>query len=1240
MDFTLSQQRAIKAEGHNILVSASAGSGKTSVLTERVLQKLRGQTDSHRLSEIDRLLILTFTEAAAKEMKERIQQKIRAAIKTENVAAIKKHLLTQQLKLGTADISTIDSFCLKFVQTYYYKAKIDPGFSILADSTQAEMLREQVWDSLSEELYGSDAGFLDLAANFFGKTDEQKLYELVMKTYDFANVNPNPQAWLQNLASNYHLEDDDFSQSSFFKEKYRPLLLQKLRQVLVKLDQAFNLMLDPENETMMFFADFLAEERAQVKLIEQTLSTGKYEEIRQVLAGFTAEKWPNKSKGLSEAQKALKKQAKDLRDQAKKQLEDCQQCVQTDEATLTTMFFASEKLVNKLGEVVQKFSERYQAEKLRRQLLEFNDLEHYTYDILAQNKDIRADLRARYDEIMVDEYQDTNKLQESILQLFAKEEPGNMFMVGDVKQSIYQFRLADPTLFLEKYARYADDTQSGERIILKENFRSVANVAQVTNLIFSQIMDQEIGEIAYDDNAQLVYGSSDYPTDDKSKAAFKAQVMLYYQDSSTKATQPLKMRWENQEPMQADFTIDSKAQGEMMMVAQKIKQMQAEGYQIYDRKLQTMRPVKYSDFAILSQTRNSHLILAGELEKRGIPYHVQKAENYFKTTEISLMLSLLEVIDNPRQDIPLVAVLRSPLVGLNENELALLRINDRSGDFYQALQTFIGKKANQSSNPAVYEKVTHFLDQLTRFRTKARQNDLADLIWDIYEETGFLEYVTGMPGGRQRALNLHALYDRAASYEKSSFKGLFQFIYFIKKMQEKDDDLASVVDQSGEDQVQIMTIHASKGLQFPIVFLIDMNHGFNKQDQKNAYLLSETDGIGIDWVDEEHNIKYETPVKLVVKKASDRKLAAEKMRLLYVAITRAEQVLVLTASYDDQAKAQKVWEKAQASTDLLLNDDVREQNDNFMAWVLPALARTKAFTKTAWTLPELDEKFKADITLTEVNQADLKDQETPDTGAIEAWLDQQLAQPADVKDTEAVKEMLLYKYPHEALTKTAAYQSVSEIKTLFADPDQLEMSALDLQDVLEDKKAHRFSQKLGLPNFMTAEQKVTGAQIGTATHLIFKLLDLSQKPTSKRIEAQIEACVANQLITPQVAAKMSVDKILHFYDSALGQDVLQHQATLKREQPFSMLLPANMIFNEIQEDDPILIHGIVDGYFETDNGFVLFDYKTDQNPLEDIKKKYAGQLRLYEKALQYILKIPAQGKYLYSLSHGEIIEVD
>ncbi|KRK45484.1 helicase-exonuclease AddAB subunit AddA [Dellaglioa algida] len=1243
--FTPSQQRAIDESGTDILVSASAGSGKTRVLVERVIKKILAKTN------IDDLLVVTFTEAAAKEMRQRIQVALQKAINETDNREDKQHLVDQLMRLPVANISTFDAFCLQLIKRYYYVIDLDPVFRMLTDVTEAALLRESVWEDLRESLYATDdAVFERLTQNFSNDRNDDGLSELVFSLFTFASSKPNPAEWLASLAATYDV-GDDLVGSLYYQTTIKPLIQADLTQIQADLKTA----LDLSVHFSLTKHQVVTEEEIQllVAIVQSVDDDAAWNQIHDNIRGYKLKRAPSVSaKNLEADQATAKDQIKDLKDGIKKRLTNLtERFFNLNETETLEIMAESKKLIEKLVDVIGLFSDAFSKEKRQRHMLDFNDLEHLALDILTRDSETsvqtRTALQAKYNEVLVDEYQDTNQLQEAILTRITTKNPGNMFMVGDVKQSIYGFRLADPGLFLSKDKAYKEDDSQGNRIILAENFRSVENVTAFTNLIFTQIMDNRVGQMAYDTDAKLVFGATYYPDVEQN-----AEVLIYESDEPETFENP-------DEPVEAtneQFEIDGKSEGQVALIGQRIQELMTTKTEIFDRETSEKRPVAYRDIALLVPTRKNNLVIIDMFKKMGIPVVVNDAESYFQTTEIRIMMSLLRIIDNPYQDIPLVSVLRSPIVGLDENELAYLRIGNRTDDYYQAVLTFYQnfdtfKESGFAKN--IYQKIDRFLTQLSGFREIAHENQIATLIWQIYQETGFLDYVGGMPAGSQRQANLHALYNRAHAYENSSFKGLFQFVRFIEKMQERDKDLAEAPVQNVENAVSVMTIHGSKGLEFPMVFLVDATHQFNQMGMRMPYLIDDKAGIGITYLNPENRTAMDTLQKSIVKSAVIEKSEAEEMRLLYVALTRAEQRLFIVGAYANRETAIKRWQKAFQSQQLVLNAPARSGIKNFMDWIGMALVRHPQFDKSLLLDPPvvpqlLDENaVKTQFSVSfyqkkDLQQLSVSEEEVTQIDWLEATTDG-MPETFGTIDVDQIDKVLNFKYPFDNLTKTTAYQAVSEVKRLFDDPTNREMDQLSIAG-----QGNRYvTSELAVPKFMQGVTAPTGSDIGSATHLVLQELDLTTEVTLVGIQTEIKRLVSAKVLTQEVAVLINEQHIANFFQSDLGKEVVLAGNTVQREAPFSMLLPASELFQNVESpDEKVLIHGIIDGYFIKDNELILFDYKTDKvskdNTIEEIEKltaRYRGQLNLYGEALANMTGLKVAHKYLYLLAANRVVEV-
>lgn len=1225
--FTDEQWQAIFDQGDNLLVSASAGSGKTTVLVRRVIEKLKMGFN------IDELLIVTFTEAAAKEMKERIQEALQEAVNSESDPLNQQHFTKQLVLLPNANISTLHAFCLTVIRRYYYLIDIDPVFRMLTDETETILMKEDVWDELRESFYAENREeFFQLTMNFSNDRSDDGLTNLVFSLYEFARANPDPNKWLDQLVTSYDLKEG-MENSPLYQSQLRPLLLADMAQCVRLYEEMIALAQEDGLEKMF---DQVAEEKKQIQQIYENLLQDQLIKAYDGLESLTFSTFKSSRKAELKERSA---EVKNLRDQAKKIIQQIgKNYFPLSPEQITAFTQKAAPLVEEMTKITKQFMAGFSQRKREKGVLDFNDLEHLTLQILTEQADeewlpseASDHYRKQFKEVMVDEYQDINQLQEAILYWLRNpnDTKGNMFMVGDVKQSIYSFRLADPSLFVEKYEAFST-SNGGRRIVLAENFRSRKEVLSFTNLIFQQLMDPVVGQISYDEAAQLILGFSDFP---ESKQ-FEPELLIYEKEEEPTLDLPM------------DESLEDKTEGELFMTALKIRELIDGKFMIYDKKAKQNRPVEYKDIVLLTPTKKNNLTILEIFKTLEIPLEMNDAQNYFQSTELRTMISLLQLIDNPYQDIPLASVLRSPIVGLIEPELAQIRLADRTHTYYEAVLVY-----QLENKDELADKLRHFNEQLENWRELARRSSITDLLWEVYFQTGYLEYVAGLPAGAQRQANLYALVDRAKSYEQSSFKGLYQFVRFIEKMQEKDKDLAEPVITSADNAVRVMTIHASKGLEFPIVFLLDMTKQFNLQDLRKRYVFDEKTGAGIRYMEPDTRVLYDTLPYQAIKLAKQNKLLSEEMRKLYVGLTRAEQKLFIVGSYKNKEDTLKSWAEASEQTNLVLEPTTRlKGKSSLMNWIGFSLMRhplMKNYNEHTTVFSQLNHNDSR-FSITWMNQQTMleKRQFLANKENLEAenvMVDQtQLA--------ASLKARLDYRYPFKESTQTTSYQSVSEIKRLFEDPDD----TMDAKLVWESNETRglnrqfRYTQEtLAQPRFLQKSQRVSAAAVGTATHYLLQLLPL-ERPTTESLQTLLDELIEKRLVDSKVAKQIDFSAILWFFETALGKELIKHKELVKREQPFSMLLPANQVFKDYSnEEDELLVHGIVDGYIEFPTHIQLYDFKTDyildsesQVAIDSIVQKYRGQLNLYQQALSESLEKPVSDVFLVLLRAKKIINLN
>lgn len=1259
--YTDEQWQAIHQSGSNLLVAASAGSGKTTVLVQRIIEKIK------RRVNVDELLVVTFTESAAKEMKDRIGAAIQDTINEAVDEEQYRHLVRQTTLLPQANISTIHAFCLRVIQRFFYVIDIDPVFRIMADTIEVEMLKEDVWEDLKEELYGeADTFFRQLARAYSNDRNDAGLQDLIFSLYSFSRANPDPDAWLEQLLAIYTIKQGRLSTSPIYQDLLQPAILQQLEGARYDNQQALKLVEGkPELEK---HHKILEEDRANINLVLDAVQEDDYQTAFLILQDLYFGRWPGKLRKKDEAHLWVEEieQMKVLRDQYKTTITQLKgDYFMRSEAEQVAIIQNTRPYIAEMIRVTKRFASAYWSRKLDGNTLDFNDLEHLTLDILAPKQDGKRSLseagryyRAKFQEVLIDEYQDVNKLQESILYAVTRHDPDteNLFMVGDVKQSIYAFRLADPSLFLRKYEAFGQGRQ-GERIILAENFRSRPEVLQFTNFVFKQLMDVSVGQMDYDEAAELKQGNLSFPERD----GFEPEVLLYISEEKGNGGMETEENGEDSDSdLEESLEIDDKMTGQVMITAQKIRELVQSGFLIYDKRLKQERPILYRDIVLLTPTKKNNLAILETMKEYDIPLVLGDSQSFFQRTEVSVMISLLKVIDNPRQDIPLAAVLRSPLVGLNERQLAAIRIAGEEGAFLDAIEAFMAKYEKRKvalsrENQDCYEKLVQFWGHLSKWRTEARQNSLVNLIWQIYYDTHFLDYVAGMPAGKQRVANLHALYERAQKYEATNFKGLFQFIRFIERIQARDQDLAEPLTFSEEENaVRVMTIHASKGLEFPVVFLLDMSKRFNMRDIKGAYIFSETYGIGTDYFDIETRRRYPSVVQSALALEKKQKLLAEEMRKLYVALTRAEQKLYMVGTYPSEEKAWSDWRPAEDSPGLVLPDYLRLNANNMMKWVGLTLyrhtdAENDYFPRTyrgelsnAAVSFQIQLFHPADL-LQQIATVHVEESEEETQQKILLLSSEPAHEPKGEGDDFFPKaiDLMELEYPHQAATRTTSYQSVSEIKRLFEDPSNAQLLQLDYGQ--SDRVARYVEPSLPRPAFLQEEVQPTNAEIGTAFHFVMQKLDLAQAITPETVTALLSQLVERGMVKSSAAKRIDVERVVAFFDTDLGKRILQDAPLIRREVPFTMLMNASRIFEGISldGDDQVLIHGIIDGFLEYEEHLVLFDFKTDYiGPgvaVETVVDKYKGQMNLYRRALEEIKQKPVTETYLCLLSANQNI---
>lgn len=1197
--FTQSQNQAINDRGKDILVSASAGSGKTTVLVQRVLNEILSGTS------VDQLLIVTFTKAAAEEMKLRIKSRLTDAI---NKNSENKNFLRQQLtKVDTANISTIDSFCMDVIHRFYYVINLDPSFSVLTDETQAALLKERsLKDIETSFLENEDQDFIDFYDNFAGDRNVDDARNLLLNLYNFSMAKPDYNNWLNSLPEKYVLDNNHLTASSFWQNEFKSYLLANSLDLLNKIENVLgsNYMEMKELENVAnSFTDFYNNLRHFINLLS---SDASYDSIREGLKNCLFTGSPRRSKKWDEDLLEFYNLTQGVKDSAKKTISEMYSSFfAVPEKEQIETLSKAQKITKTIVKVEKALINRFSELKREENLIDYSDMEQFAYKILhsdTSNSSLaRSFYQNKFSEILIDEYQDINPLQQKILETM-KSDSNNLFMVGDVKQSIYGFRQAEPTLFLEKYHQFGNqDDDSNERIVLADNFRSTKPVTELVNKLFNPIMDQNFGGIDYQNEAQLSFGASYYPEE-----LGQASEFIYHKKTTN-----------SEEIKDINFS-------EIQMVIERIKQLKKEKFQVFDTKVGKKRPIEYSDIVILTRSRSDNLEIMQEFTKNDIPLFISDAQNYFQTFELTIMMNYLKIIDNPDQDIPLVTVLRSPIFSFKEEDFAQIRIHSKNVSFYEALLNYVSIGNNLS------ERIKNFINQLEEMRTFASTHRISELIWSIYETTNLLEIMTSLPNGEQRRINLEALYERANSYESAGFKGLYQFINFINRMRQTKKDLAQpLLTKEAGNAVRLMTIHGSKGLEFPIVFCLGMQRQYQMRDLSGNYIITkESLGLTI----RSDNYIIDSLVKSIANVEKRKELLEEESRILYVALTRARQKLILIGDIKNFDKSLQSWQdQVTENGKLLLSDRLNAKNS--LSLIGPTLFSQEHLNyqikDISNSLDQTQDMIYVDYTEQTINQNKDHTQVNPEQTEYGLL-------------NSTTEKLFTFDYPFTDATKTTAYQAVSEIKRAFNDPLDP-----DLENSHLISSNNRYLQPIDTkPNFLF-KNKYTGAEIGTATHLILQYYDYRLN-NADQVTNEIERLVNENKLNPDIVSSIKTDQIDWFVHTDLANKFRDSPDKLYREVDFSSLILAKTLFKDFSDPTAkILVHGTIDGYFIDKDDIILFDYKTDhidQSNLDEsinkIKQKYTGQLRLYEKALNQIGQQKVVKKFLILLDAKQIVEVN
>ncbi|MHB1127997.1 MAG: helicase-exonuclease AddAB subunit AddA [Bacillota bacterium] len=1247
--WTTEQWDAITEKDCNLLVAAAAGAGKTAVLVERIIGKI---TDAKQPVDIDRLLIMTFTNAAAAEMRERIAEAISSVLE-KNPAS--QNMQRQLTLLNKASITTIHSFCLEVIRNNFQRINIDPGFRI-ADQTEAALLKLDVLHELFEDQYEAESenqDFFELLECYGGNRDDQALQEMVLNLYGFIQSSPWPETWLIEMTEDFNPPAGiDFGETSWGRVLLQTVVIEVegLKEVMGRAMDILRTVPGLEKYLPVYLED-LSNLEATLKVLKSAASA-KWDALFISLQNIEFNRLPPAGKN---ADKVMQDYVKKIRDDMKDRIKQIREkVVPTDSAAILDDMRTMYPLMKCLARLTSDFGERYASKKSQKSVVDFNDLEHFCLEILSEYDSLgnlrpseaAQGYRERFAEILVDEYQDSNLVQEIMIRMISDSGKSNVFMVGDVKQSIYRFRQAKPELFLDKYNSYAMEKGNPcRKILLFKNFRSRKEVVDAVNFIFRQIMSVQVGEMDYTDLEALHPGAV-FAEHEQETTVVGGETEFHliqtggsdgyvFDEDSTGETEGPGAEVADQQEM-----LDS-IQCEARIAAKRIEElMQTDGHGrkfcVYDKVSKEYRKVEYRDIVILLRTTsNWSNVFMEELALQGIPVFADTGTGFFKTTEVQVMLSLLQIIDNPLQDIPLLSVLRSPVVSFTTDELAELRLSNRKGSLYDALCALV-----QGSQSPAAKKAAVFLSALLRWREISVYTSTDQLLWQLYNETGYYGTVGAMPAGEQRQANLRVLFERARQFEETSYKGLFNFINFVDKLKSSKGDMGSAkILGENDNVVRIMSIHKSKGLEFPVVILAGCGKRFNLQDMNKSILLHQELGFGPDVVDHRRRLAYPSVPKQAIRVKIKAETLAEEMRILYVALTRAREKLIITGTVSDIPKALAKWADCAGVGENQLPAYEMLKGGRYLDWIGPALLRHRgchSLRESAGNGSEFRGQLIEDPSVWGIRtwkKGDVlssKSAEEHQESDFFAWLDGMETAGEDNELSKEISRRLGWVYQHAKAVKIPAKVSVTELKRRFDAEIAEETGAFtDYLPALVKK-----------PMFLEEKKGLSAAEAGTVLHFVMQRLDYQRED----LEAQLGEMVAKALLTGQQAQSVDVGKIRRFLESPLGKRLLA-SGSVNREVPFHMEIPCHELYKDmddaVYQGETLLLQGVIDCYFEEPDGMVLLDYKTDyvaSGKMEKIKERYNLQISLYSRALEMLTGKKVKEKYIYLFQKGEVLQ--
>lgn len=1249
--FTEAQQSVIDTRGKNILVSAAAGSGKTAVLVERIVQMI---TDSKNPVDIDRLLIVTFTSAAAAQMRERISAAVTRRLEAEPE---NEHLQRQSALIHNAQITTIDSFCLFIIRNNFNEIGLDPAFRV-ADEGEIKLLESDVMAKLLEDMYAEPTeSFLNFVECYSTGSDEKRIEEAILRLYHFAVSYPFPEEWLRERLEDYKIDDAE----GLSEKKWFQYMLSYMDTALCECEKQLNMALKIAGG-VGGPAQYIENLESDLELIKGLKAGKSYPELYEL---FTYSSFTRLSAKKGEGVDAdLKEAVKSIRDDVKKNIGDLKKnmfMISADD--IVESMAACDKAVSELVLLTLEYKRRLDAAKRDMNIVDFPDMEHLALQILVEKdengkitpRSTAIELQDYFAEIMIDEYQDSNEVQELLLKCISGEEKGrhNRFMVGDIKQSIYKFRLARPEIFMEKYDTYVTNADGCTRIDLSTNFRSRREVTDAVNFICGQLMRKQVGNVEYDDKAALHAGAEyPYPESNNSDSENIYQTELLIASASD----------DDSEGSKDGGRAYTEKEKEAMLVASRIKELVG-SFPVTDAATGEMRPAKFSDIVLLFRaTAGWDEDFRRILSERGIPVHVTSRTGYFETIEIQGIVNFLRVLDNPLQDIPFFGVMKLPYFGFSEEEIALISCyaqkhseNKKMFLYEQAklCHEYLGE--NEAQIPELEgvdgKKLSKLFASIDKFRAMASYMPIKELIQELIRVMGYDMFVGALPGGGQRRANLELLLEKAGAFQKTSFYGLFHFIRYLETMQEQEVDFgeANILDENA-DVVRIMTIHKSKGLEFPICFVCGLSKQFNQMDMRQSIIMDAELGIGVDYIDPVMRVKSKTLRKNAVARKMKEDTRGEDMRVFYVALTRAKEKLILTGYIDDLEKKLSAYRYITMDGGQKLPYSAIMAANSYMDMTLMSLMRHECMDELVegqgeeYSLPYDYVQIKIAVNNDTNNPVEqLKEQ--GEEAFLEACLDD-ARKYADAELSAFLEERLRYKYPHAHLEGLKVKTTVSELKR--AAYEEADPQAQELIKMPKESYVPRF--RLGIADEGEEERQAGGAYYGNAVHKNMELLSFEDglaydsgaadmENAEKRLYAVIKyernLWISEGRVSQAELECVKIGRIIDFVKTPLAQRMIaaNRAGVLFKEQPFVLGIPADRLNEHYPADETVLVQGVIDVFFYEAGGIVLADYKTDRvDSEEELIARYKAQLDYYQLALEQITGQRVKERYLYSFA--------